>query len=102
MSSLQASPMQLQYSITWEQYLTQDVVDEMVRQEANGRTHNCSCVKKKFVYFKNLSTTTSKAYPAVHLCDEISNTESRVRVEKTCITTCVDFIGFSSFKLHSL
>ena len=51
MSSLQASPMQLQYSITWEQYLTQDVVDEMVRQEANGRTHNCSCVKKKSLFF---------------------------------------------------
>ena len=26
--------MQLQYSITWEQYLTQDVVDEMVRRAA--------------------------------------------------------------------
>ena len=44
--------MELQYSITWEQYLTQDVVDEMVRQEANGGTHNYSCVKNKCL-FKN-------------------------------------------------
>ena len=27
---MQASPMQLKYSTDWQQYLTQDVVDEMV------------------------------------------------------------------------
>ncbi len=28
--SIQASPMKLQYSTQWEQYLTQEIVDEMV------------------------------------------------------------------------
>lgn len=30
---MQASPMHVKYSITWEQYLTQEVVDEMVSSD---------------------------------------------------------------------
>ena len=42
--------MQLQYSITWEQYLTQDVVDEMVRHAARRMSATVTSISADQLY----------------------------------------------------